>query len=201
MSLVARRTGVTTGARGRSNADAGILVRVGVGMHRRTPRVPAVVSVNAPIKVAVAVALILIAGSLGASYAGAAQSPARASGTSSTVACKGTAKRLHSGRVRVDYSCTGIMVDRMKIVSNRKITYAKAEEEISTCIRPSARVAECYESGVTSEVTEPSAAIIGVSGRLCRSHGNLNLRLVLTGRNEAEFDEEAKSEVAVKGPC
>ncbi len=162
---------------------------------------PAPAGVSAPVRLAAAVALISIAGSLCATGAGAAESPARAAGTPSPATCKGTAKRLHSGRVLVGYFCSGIMVARMKIVSNRKITYARAKEEISTCTRPSTRVAECYESEITSEVTEPTAAIIGVNGRLCPAHGKLKLRLVLTGRSETESEEEAKSEVAVKGPC
>ena len=93
------------------------------------------------------------------------------------------------------------MVERMKIVANRKITSVRAKEEITSCVRPSAKVAECTESGVTSEVTEPTPAILGFKGRLCPAHGRLKLRMVLTGRLEAEFETEAKSEPAVKGPC
>ena len=157
-------------------------------------------AVNRSISAAAAVALTTVLGLCAALGASAAQPRARAAGPT-PVSCKGTAKRMHSGRVLVAYKCTGIMVDKMKILSNRKITYAKAKEEITTCTRRSARVVVCVESGVTSEVTEPSPAIIGVSGRVCPAHGKLKLHMVLTGRNEGEFDEAAKAEPVVKGPC
>lgn len=157
-------------------------------------------SVNRPMRAAAAVLLASVV-SLCA-VLGASASPPRARAAGPTpVSCKATAKRKHSGRVLVSYKCTGIMVDTMKIVSNRKITYAKAKEEITRCTRRSARVVVCVESEVTSEVTEPSPAIIGVSGRLCPAHGKLRLQMVLTGRNEGEFDETANAEPAVKGPC
>src|SRR5271166_3762867 len=122
--------------------------------------------INRPTRAAVAVVLVSIVG-LSAALSANASPPRGHSAGSTPVSCKGSAKRTHSGRVLVHYRCTGIMVEQMKIVSNRKITYAKAKEEITTCTRKSARVVVCVEAGVTSEVTEPSAAIIGVSGRLC----------------------------------
>jgi hypothetical protein len=155
---------------------------------------------NSSARAAAAGVLVAIVGLAGALSASASSPRARAAG-STPVSCKASAKRMHSGRVLVDYKCTGIMVEQMKITSNRKITYAKAKEEITTCKRRSARVVVCVESGVTSEVTEPSAAIIGVKGRLCPARGRLKLHMVLTGSNETEFDEEAKAEPAVKGPC
>ena len=157
-------------------------------------------SLHRPVRAAAAVVLAAIVGLSSALAAGASQPRAHAAGPT-PVSCKGTAKRTHSGRVLVAYKCTGIMVDRMKILANRKITYAKAKEEITRCTRNSARVVVCVESGVTSEVTEPSPAIIGVSGRLCPAHGKLKLHMVLTGRNEGEFDESARAEPVVKGPC
>jgi hypothetical protein len=151
-------------------------------------------------RTAAVVALASVFALCAALGASASQPSARAAGPT-PVSCKASAKRMHSGRVLVAYNCTGMMVVTMKIVSNRKITYAKAKEEITTCTRKSARVVVCVEAGVTSEVTEPSPAIIGVSGRLCPAHGKLKLKMSLTGRNEGEFDEEAKAEPVVKGPC
>ncbi len=158
------------------------------------------VSASSPVRVAAAVLLVSIVGLCAALSASASKSHALAAGPT-PVSCKGTAKRIHSGRMLVAYKCKGIMVDEMEIRSNRRITYAKATEEITTCARRSARIVVCVESEITSEVTEPSAAIIGVRGRLCPAHGQLKLRMVLTGRNEGEFDEAAKAELAIKGPC